>query len=227
MQQLRGLMHTNNAELEDVNDNKTFMELEHNQSILKQIFQKQQEKKRKLVETEGPVDEKNFSADDHNTCPAEQGISGTNRYYQAGKDTSFRWDLYLSNRNIPAPLGLFINPYPSTSNLFEVGMRLEAIDPQNQSLFCVVSVDQKTGFRLKLHFEGYSHAFDFWVNADSLDIFPPGWCKNTGRALQAPPSYRDGFDWEEYLEQHDAIGAPKSLFMHLNPVSLFIYSKFI
>ena len=95
-------------------------------------------------------------------------------------------------------------------------MKLEAIDPQNQSLFCVCTVEQKLGYRVKLHFDGYSHAFDFWVNVDSMDIFPPGWCKNTGRVLQAPPNFKDGFDWAHYLNEHNSMGAPKSLFTHLN-----------
>lgn len=55
------------------------------------------------------------------------------------------------------------------------GQMLEAIDPENQSLFCVVSITEVLGWRLKLHFEGFSEQFDFWVDCDSLNIFPPGW----------------------------------------------------
>jgi len=54
-------------------------------------------------------------------------------------------------------------------------MMLEAVDPQHQSLFCVCNIVDIQGYRLRLHLTGYSEIFDFWVNADSLDIFPPGW----------------------------------------------------
>jgi hypothetical protein len=55
-------------------------------------------------------------------------------------------------------------------------MLLEALDPLNQSLFCVVSVARTIGCRLELHFEGYpDDTHNFFVNSDSIDIFPPGW----------------------------------------------------
>lgn len=54
-------------------------------------------------------------------------------------------------------------------------MMLEAIDPQHQSLFCVSSIVDVQGYRLRIHLTGYSEMFDFWVNADSYEIFPPGW----------------------------------------------------
>lgn len=36
---------------------------------------------------------------------------------------------------------------------------MEAIDPENQSLFCVVSIAEIQGWRLKLHFEGFCDQF--------------------------------------------------------------------
>ena len=54
-------------------------------------------------------------------------------------------------------------------------MYLEAIDPQHQSLICVVKIVDTQGYRLRLRFQGFSEAYDFWVNKDSLDIFPAGW----------------------------------------------------
>lgn len=122
---------------------------------------------------------------------------------------------------VAAPATLFNNPFPCTINRFVVGHKLEAIDPQNCSLFCVCSVADKKGFRIKLHFDGYHSTFDFWVNADSKDIFPAGWCNKTARDLQSP--YRrlannrsTRFDWKEYVMTTKSLLAPRSCFPHLN-----------
>ncbi|XP_055379829.1 uncharacterized protein LOC129610986 isoform X2 [Condylostylus longicornis] len=133
----------------------------------------------------------------------------------------FSWTSYLNASNAePAPIDLFLNPFPCGPNLFQVGMKLEAIDPEYSSLFCVCSVVEIKGYRLKIHFDGYSSTYDFWTNADSMDIFPPGWCNKTNRALQ-PPKYMNPatFNWSTYLMQTKTIPAPRNLFTHLNSSS--------
>ena len=51
----------------------------------------------------------------------------------------------------------------------------------------------------QIHFDGWSHVYDFWIDADHPDIHPIGWCSKTGHPLQPPlskscawvsPSYR-------------------------------------
>lgn len=120
-----------------------------------------------------------------------------------------------------APLALFNNPFPCTFNRFVVGQKLEAIDPQNCGLFCVCTVVDKKGFRVKLHFDGYHNSYDFWVNADSKEIFPAGWCNKTARDLISPHkrlinNRSSSFDWNEYLASSKALPAPRSCFSHLN-----------
>ncbi|KAH8342060.1 hypothetical protein KR059_010343, partial [Drosophila kikkawai] len=130
----------------------------------------------------------------------------------------FRWSEYLKakGRDVAAPIHLFLNPFPISPNCFERGMKLEAIDPENCSLFCVCSIAEVRGYRLKLTFDGYSSMYDFWVNADSQDIFPPGWCDKTGRLLQAPRDYcPERFNWSRYLIKTNAKAAPRALFAHL------------
>lgn len=46
------------------------------------------------------------------------------------------------------------------------------------------------GYRLRLHIDGYSECYDFWVNADSPDIRPAGWCESAGRKLHPPKGMR-------------------------------------
>lgn len=50
---------------------------------------------------------------------------------------------------------------------------------------------QVCGYRLRLHFDGYSDCHDFWVNANSPDIHPAGWCESTGEhKLHTPKGQR-------------------------------------
>ncbi|RXM37050.1 Lethal(3)malignant brain tumor-like protein 1 [Acipenser ruthenus] len=84
-------------------------------------------------------------------------------------------------------------------------------------MLCVLSVAEVLGYRIRLHFDGFSHCYDFWVNADSPDIHPVGWCKMTGHKLQPPKAYKeDGFDWESYLTACNVQAAPKNLFKNQN-----------
>lgn len=121
-----------------------------------------------------------------------------------------------------APNSLFINPFPSGGNPFSIGEKLEAIDPHNCALFCICTVVGMCGYRIKLHFDGYHSSYDFWTNADSVDLFHVGWCNRTGRKLQWPHrrignSREIGtFDWSEYLLTAKAKEAPRSCFTHLN-----------
>lgn len=139
----------------------------------------------------------------------------------------FSWDLYLKvYGGQKAPENLFINPWPSSANLFDVGMKLEAIDPDRESLFCVCTVMERRGYRVRLQYDGYPAKYSFWKNVDSMDIFPPGWCSRTGRTLQPPPpptaaqcTTGGTFDWYRYLSATHALAAPRMYFTHLNASS--------
>lgn len=121
-------------------------------------------------------------------------------------------------------------------------MKLEGIDPEHQSLFCVMTVAEvqgcwkkiqfgdpfdskftdfnwlwtfvlRAGYRIRLHFDGYSDSYDHWVNADSENIFPCGWCEKNGQKL-LPPKNHDStkpFNWTQYLKQTGVVAAPRHL----------------
>uniref|UniRef100_S4RBD1 L3MBTL histone methyl-lysine binding protein 1b n=1 Tax=Petromyzon marinus TaxID=7757 RepID=S4RBD1_PETMA len=133
------------------------------------------------------------------------------------------WDTYIkAEQAIAAPLKLFTEycsvreqcqTFPTSSNGFQVGMRLEGADPQHPSLHCVLSVTEVLGYRLRLHFDGYLENYDFWVNANSLEIHPAGWCNTTGHRLLPPKGYsEEEFSWPAYLKVCKAQAAPKHLF---------------
>ncbi|XP_053123537.1 lethal(3)malignant brain tumor-like protein 4 isoform X2 [Hemicordylus capensis] len=147
-----------------------------------------------------------------NTKPVKQVIPG--------KKYVWNWISYLEEERMPAaPLKLFkeSQSFPQNKNGFKVGMKLEGLDPEHPSLFCVLSVAEVQGYRMRLHFDGYSECYDFWVNTDSPDIHPVGWCEKTGHKLLPPKGYKEGeFNWTVYLKNCKAQAAPKTLFKTLS-----------
>lgn len=128
----------------------------------------------------------------------------------------FSWDEYLvEEKAVAAPVKLFndLQTFPTYKNGFQVNMKLEGIDPKHPSLFCVLTVSEIRGFRIRLHFDGYSECYDFWTNADSPDIFPVGWCEKNNHKLQTPRGVTSqDFNWNSYLNLSKAIAAPEHLF---------------
>nr|XP_023678666.1 lethal(3)malignant brain tumor-like protein 4 isoform X3 [Paramormyrops kingsleyae] len=138
------------------------------------------------------------------------------------KKKLWSWDQYLEEEKAAmAPVRLFTEEQslPQNRNGFKAGMRLEGIDPLHPSMFCVLSVAEVIGYRLRLHFDGYPECYDFWVNADSPDIRPAGWCETTGRKLHPPKGSKDEeFSWEQYEQTCDILVAPKTLFKKQTPI---------
>lgn len=60
---------------------------------------------------------------------------------------------------------------------------------------------------MRLHFDGYSECHDFWLNADSPDIHPPGWFEETGHKLQPPKGKQlASLSWWVMLKEGDVVG---------------------
>ncbi|XP_030205242.1 lethal(3)malignant brain tumor-like protein 4 isoform X1 [Gadus morhua] len=131
------------------------------------------------------------------------------------------WQRYLEEcKAESAPADLFTKEQCSTNQThgFKVGMKLEGVDPLHPSIFCVLSVAEVIGCRLRLHIDGYSECYDFWVNADSPDIRPAGWCLRQNHKLHPPKGYHEtGFDWQVYLRSTNSKLAPEDLFTIPSP----------
>ncbi|XP_077495310.1 lethal (3) malignant brain tumor isoform X3 [Amblyomma americanum] len=129
---------------------------------------------------------------------------------------AFSWNEYLERIGAQAaPARLFREHQvpPTVANGFRVGMKLEAVDPAHPNMFCVVTVAQVVGFRLRLHLDGYADAYDFWVNADCPEMYPAGWCERTHRRLHPPKGYTsEQFNWAQYLRASRSQAAPRQLF---------------
>lgn len=178
-----------------------------------------------------PEDIQINNSDDENSNDMLNNQDNKQNYpWQSGKK-SFSWSKYLDHfKAKAAPVKLFKDPFPYIKNGFRPGMKLEGIDPQHPSYFCVMSVSEVQGYRIRLHFDGYPENYDFWVNADSMDIFPIGWCEKNNHLLHPPPNYSmTEFNWNNYLKQCRAPAAPRHLFAHRSgnvSINLYLSIKF-
>uniref|UniRef100_A0A8D2L1X7 L3MBTL histone methyl-lysine binding protein 3 n=1 Tax=Varanus komodoensis TaxID=61221 RepID=A0A8D2L1X7_VARKO len=98
----------------------------------------------------------------------------------------FTWEKYLEETNsLPAPARAFKVKPPHG---FQKNMRLEVVDKRNPVLIRVATVVDTDDHRIKVHFDGWDSIYDYWIDADSPDIHPAGWCGKTGHPLQPPLS---------------------------------------
>ncbi|XP_078227840.1 lethal(3)malignant brain tumor-like protein 1 isoform X12 [Callithrix jacchus] len=186
-------------------------------------------KKRKRREYQSPSDEESESEamekreegkdpEGQPTTSTPESEEWSNSQPATGeKKESWSWESYLEEQKaITAPVSLFQDSQAVTHNKngFKLGMKLEGIDPQHPSMYFILTVAEVCGYRLRLHFDGYSECHDFWVNANSPDIHPAGWFEKTGHKLQPPKGYKEEeFSWSQYLRSTRAQAAPKHLFV--------------
>ncbi|XP_048410912.1 MBT domain-containing protein 1 isoform X3 [Stegostoma tigrinum] len=99
----------------------------------------------------------------------------------------FKWFDYLRETgSIAAPVKLFNKEVPNHG--FRVGMKLEAVDLMEPRLVCVATVTRIVHRLLRIHFDGWEDEYDQWVDCESPDLYPVGWCELTGYQLQPPAS---------------------------------------
>ncbi|XP_014222330.1 polycomb protein Sfmbt-like isoform X1 [Trichogramma pretiosum] len=102
--------------------------------------------------------------------------------------TTFDWSTYLAETNaVPAPMVLFERK--TLQHGFVEGMRLEAADLMDPRLVCVATVTRIIGRLLKIHFDGWGDEYDQWLDCQSPDIYPVGWCDFVEHKLEGPRQY--------------------------------------
>ncbi|XP_072348109.1 lethal(3)malignant brain tumor-like protein 2 isoform X2 [Scyliorhinus torazame] len=102
-----------------------------------------------------------------------------------GWEKCFDWDEYLiETGTMTAPASLLIRDIPYHG--FEPGMKLEAVDLMEPRLICVATVTRVVNRLLRIHFDGWDDEYDQWVDCESPDVYPVGWCELTGYQLQMP-----------------------------------------
>ncbi|XP_059617822.1 polycomb protein Sfmbt isoform X2 [Phlebotomus argentipes] len=97
----------------------------------------------------------------------------------------FSWDEYLrSTGSSAAGEELFSMEVPH--HKFQVGMKIECADLMDPRLVCVATISRVVGRLLKVHFDGWEDEYDQWLDCESPDIFPVGWCVMVKHRLEGP-----------------------------------------
>ncbi|XP_064155739.1 lethal(3)malignant brain tumor-like protein 1 isoform X2 [Anguilla rostrata] len=97
----------------------------------------------------------------------------------------FNWQKYLEETGSTAVAAEAFKVRPAHG--FQVQMKLEAVDRRNPALVRVATVEEVDTHRIKIHFDGWNHVYDEWMDSDHPDIHPAGWCEQTGHPLKWPP----------------------------------------
>uniref|UniRef100_UPI00398F3C06 scm-like with four MBT domains protein 1 n=1 Tax=Pristiophorus japonicus TaxID=55135 RepID=UPI00398F3C06 len=98
----------------------------------------------------------------------------------------FDWADYLKKSDSKAaPEHCF--PSPPLDHGLQENMKLEAANPLRPGEICVATVTKFKGQYIWLHLEGSKEPIpEIIVHAESMEIFPVGWCETNGFPLQAP-----------------------------------------
>lgn len=107
----------------------------------------------------------------------------------ATRITPFSWDNYLrTNRAEAVPKDAFHMRKPKS---FNIGMALEVVDKKNTSLIRPAVITNIDDYLIKVLFIGWPERYAYWVEDDSSEIFPPGYCKRTGHPIECPLGKRN------------------------------------
>lgn len=85
------------------------------------------------------------------------------------------------------------------------GMKLEAVDRNNPPSFCVATVIQQVGHRVRIRYDGFGKdsSNDCWCNFQAEELHPIGWCAQNGYPLQPPKGILISFGIGEDLIRTD------------------------
>lgn len=71
---------------------------------------------------------------------------------------------------------------------FKRGMRFECVDKRVPQLIRVATVDDVKDHQIRILFDGWPDRYGYWVDDDSPDIHPVGWCQKTNHPIEPPLS---------------------------------------
>ncbi|XP_015520560.2 scm-like with four MBT domains protein 1 [Neodiprion pinetum] len=107
------------------------------------------------------------------------------------KSEEFDWEAYLlATKSEAAPESSFSERESALDAGFEVGMYLEAVDPENENTLCAAHITKVVDNLLWIKLDNYE---DFRpehiVSMHSLQIFPVGWCESNSYTLKPPKDF--------------------------------------
>lgn len=65
-------------------------------------------------------------------------------------------------------------------------MAIEVVDLVVPSIIRVAKVVDVKGDELKILYDGFDNKYAYWIDDDSPDIHPLGWCMKTNHPLEIP-----------------------------------------
>lgn len=105
------------------------------------------------------------------------------------ENNAFSWSEYIKEHHssLIATREMFAARDPID---FKPKMKLEVVDPRNPTLIRPATVVARKGHRVKIHLDQWPIDYCFWLEDDSPDLHPIGWCDATRHKLEPPPGYR-------------------------------------
>ncbi|XP_063531465.1 LOW QUALITY PROTEIN: uncharacterized protein LOC134742344 [Cydia strobilella] len=113
----------------------------------------------------------------------ENGIALTPPNFYKDPD-SFSWESYLAETGAAAAPPRAFKTRPPQG--FKPGMKLEVVDKRVPFLIRVASISEVKGHQVRISFDGWPDELSYWLDDDSPDIHPVGWCLKTGHPLEPP-----------------------------------------
>ncbi|VDI33845.1 Hypothetical predicted protein [Mytilus galloprovincialis] len=102
-----------------------------------------------------------------------------------GYKGQFKWFEYLrQTKSSAAPVKLFDKEIPKHG--FKPANKVEAVDLMEPRLICVATVSRVVGRLLRIHFDGWEVTYDQWVDCETADLYPVGWCEVMNYGLEGP-----------------------------------------
>jgi lethal(3)malignant brain tumor-like protein len=65
-------------------------------------------------------------------------------------------------------------------------MKIEAVDMMAPHLICVATVVHVVDSLIRVHFDGWNENYEQWIDCQSPNIYPVGWCELVGYPLEIP-----------------------------------------
>ncbi|CAF0716794.1 unnamed protein product [Adineta steineri] len=114
------------------------------------------------------------------------------------------WKSYLAEtKSEAAPAENFKQALIPPENEFNVGEKLESIDPRNQDSWCIGTIIEKEGPRLRIRLDGTDDRNDFWRLVDSGDIRVYGKTSASGGQIVPPLGFQQNSTrWAKYFERY-------------------------
>ncbi|XP_075216742.1 scm-like with four MBT domains protein 2 isoform X2 [Lycorma delicatula] len=106
-------------------------------------------------------------------------------------EEEFDWDEYLEiTKSSPALFTKLYSKNIAVDSGFEVGMKLEVVNPDNEHQICAATIANVTEHLIWIHLDS-NDCFQPSVifSLDSLEMFPVGWCEMNNYSLKPPQSY--------------------------------------